>query len=326
VTSTYISQIIEQVNQVTCNCGPVLLYGENIDNGSKIAGLARGLQVNPRGKILNVGNSELTHCGVGLGMMLDGGNSVLFMKQLDFLLLGLDQIVNTYNFARAYRPIDKLGSFTVFPIVCDQGYQGPQSSLNSAGDVASLSNIAVYCLNACEDAAAVISEAFVAPGLRIICTSQRLFGMPSLSLPILDRAADSSIFRFRAGNDVTIVCFNFALRLGLQLSEQLQSSGLSADLFHANFVPGMDCRMVIESCRRSGRLIVLDDSKTITKYGDLIVRELQARGIHTSVRMATRSGCAVEGYGVGSDEFQVNFADLARFSRSPRAAETRVDG
>ena len=30
-------------------------------------------------------------------MMLDGGNAVLFMKQLDFLLLGLDQLVNTFN-------------------------------------------------------------------------------------------------------------------------------------------------------------------------------------------------------------------------------------
>ena len=98
---TYIKQIIESVNGVTERCGPVLLFGENIDTGSRIAGLARGLTVNSKGRILNVGNCELTHCGVGFGMMLDRGNAVLFMKQLDFLLLGLDQIVNTFNFIRA---------------------------------------------------------------------------------------------------------------------------------------------------------------------------------------------------------------------------------
>src|SRR5688572_19494537 len=130
--SSYINQIISCVNGVTTICGPVLLYGENIDTGSRISGLARGLKVNPGGRILNVGDCELTHCGVGFGIMLDGGNAVLFMKQLDFLLLGIDQVVNTYNFIRAYRPTVTLGSFTIFLIVCDQGLQGPQSSLNSA--------------------------------------------------------------------------------------------------------------------------------------------------------------------------------------------------
>ena len=54
MSKTYIGQIIESVNAVTETCGPVLLYGENIDTGSRIAGLARGLTVNPAGRILNL--------------------------------------------------------------------------------------------------------------------------------------------------------------------------------------------------------------------------------------------------------------------------------
>ena len=117
-TPSYINQIIEQVNFVTEKCGAILLFGENIDTGSRIAGLARGLKVNPAGSIQNVGNCELTHCGVGLGMLLDGGQSVLFAKQLDFMLLGLDQICNTFNYIRAYCPRETWGSFTIFVIVC----------------------------------------------------------------------------------------------------------------------------------------------------------------------------------------------------------------
>ena len=160
---TYIKDIIDQVNNVTGRCGRVLLFGENIDTGSRISGLARGLKVNSSGRILNVGNCELTHCGVGMGIMLDHGNSVLFMKQLDFLLLGIDQLANTFNFVRAYHSPDDLGSFTIFLIVCDQGFQGPQSSMNSAGDVASLANVNVFCLNASSDAAVVL-EPFREPG------------------------------------------------------------------------------------------------------------------------------------------------------------------
>ena len=35
--------------------------------------------------------------GVGFGLMLRSVNSVFFMKQFDFLLLGIDHLVNTYN-------------------------------------------------------------------------------------------------------------------------------------------------------------------------------------------------------------------------------------
>ena len=121
-TPSYISQIVGEVNLVTENCGLILLFGENIDTGSRIAGLARGLKVNPAGRIQNVGNCELTHCGVGLGMLLDCGQAALFVKQIDFMLLGLDHICNTFNFIRAYRPRNSWGSFTIFVIVCDQGY------------------------------------------------------------------------------------------------------------------------------------------------------------------------------------------------------------
>jgi pyruvate/2-oxoglutarate/acetoin dehydrogenase E1 component len=314
--STYINQITEQINLVTESCGPVLLFGENIDTGSRIAGLARGLKVNPSGTILNVGNCELTHCGVGLGMMLDGGNAVLYMKQLDFLLLGIDQLVNTYNFIRAYHSPETLGSFTVYPIVCDQGYQGPQSSLNSAADFASLANIDVYCLNSQDDAAFVIGENFVSPGLRIICTSQRLFGEPALDLPVLARSSRSAVFKYKSGDDVTVVCYNFALRQGLEFVEQLQSSGLHADLFHSNFIPGMDMEMLIESCRRTGKLVIVDDSKTVTKFGDILVGELSKRGLRTAVNILSRRGSANEDYGVGADQFKIDHDAAKLFVQS----------
>ena len=315
MTSTYISQITEQINAVTERCGAVLLYGENIDTGSRIAGLARGLKVNPAGRIQNVGNCELTHAGVGLGMMLDGGNAVLYMKQLDFLFLGLDQLVNTFSFIRACGPADGLGSFTVYPIVCDQGYQGPQSSLNSAGDFASLTNVPVYCLNGAADAARVIQDQFVSPGFRVVCTSQRLFGAPPLELAIEARSPSNAIFRYSSGKDVTIACFNFALRAGVELCNELRACAIQPDLYHVNFVPGMDTSMLVESCTRTGKLVIVDDSKTVTKFGDALVSELSERGLRTRVRSFTRRGCADAAYGVDADQFAIDHQAAVAFAR-----------
>lgn len=312
---TYIGQIIEQVNAVTEHCGPVLLFGENIDTGSRISGLTRGLKVNPAGRILNVGNCEMTHMGVGFGMMLDRGNAVVFMKQLDFLLLGIDQVVNTFNFIRAVHPVSDLGSFTIFVIVCDQGYQGPQSSLNAPGDFASIANVNVFCLNGAEDASHVIRSQFVATGFRIVCASQRLFGAPSLDLPVEAHAADGSVFKYRSGSDVTLVCYNFALRDGVALAERLSAARIESDLFHVNYVPGMDQALLVESCTRTGALVLLDDSKSIAKFGDTLVTELRSRNLDVGVLPLGRRGCSVEDYGVAEDRFIPDYQTVLDFAR-----------
>lgn len=317
---TYIGQIIESVNAVTEHCGPVLLYGENIDTGSRIAGLARGLKVNPAGRILNVGNCELTHMGVGFGMMLDGGKAAVFMKQLDFLLLGIDHVVNTFNFIRTVHPMNEMGSFTIFPIVCDQGYQGPQSSLNAPGDLASLANVNVFCLNGAEDAAQVIRDQFVHPGFRLVCTSQRLFGAPSLDLPIESRAADNSIFKYRSGHDLTVACYNFSLRDGLAMADSLSAAGLESDLFHVNYVPGMDTALIAQSCARTGVLVVLDDSKSVAKFGDALITDVRSRQAGLAALVLGRRGCDPAGYGVVEDRFLPDADAVAAFVRQHEKA------
>jgi len=316
MTASYIRHIIDRVNEVTARCGPVLLYGENIDTGSRISGLARGLTVNPAGRILNVGNCELAHCGIGFGVMIDRGNAALFMKQLDFLLLGLDQLVNTFNFIRAYRPKDQVGSFTIFLIICDQGHQGPQSSMNSASDFASMANVDVYCLNAASDAAAVVGDRFVAGGFRVMCLSQRLFGAPALDLPAQWHSADRAIFRYRSGDDATLLCYNFALRQGVELADRAAAAGLATDLFHANFVPGADLSPLVESCKRTGKLAILDDSKSVTKFGDMLLARLLTARVDVEVLNLTRRGCPDRDYGVCGDQFVVDRDAVAAFMRA----------
>jgi pyruvate dehydrogenase E1 component beta subunit len=314
VTTTYIKQIIDQVNAVTSGCGPVLLYGENIDTGSRIAGLARGLTVNPAGRILNVGNCELTHCGVGFGIMIDKGNAVLFMKQLDFLLLGLDQLVNTFNYIRAYEGADKIGSFSIFLIICDQGYQGPQSSINAASDFASLANVSVFCLNAVSDVEGIIAEQFVSPGFRIICLSQRLFGGEALDIQTIAKSDDSAVYHYRSGADVTLACYNFALRAGVASADHLAKSGRQCDLFHVNFLPSGNFDAVIESVERTGKLVVMDDSKSLNKFSDRLVAELHRRKIAFSLMSAVRRGSSDREYGVDEDRFVVDDEAVAAFA------------
>ena len=73
----------------------LVIFGQNVSAGSCIGGMTRGLSIPKSGRIINSTNSENALCGFGFGMMINDVSSIFFMKQLDFLLLGIDHLVNT---------------------------------------------------------------------------------------------------------------------------------------------------------------------------------------------------------------------------------------
>src|SRR5262245_48555872 len=112
--TSYVEYINARIRARTCDAERLIAYGQNITAGSHLSGLTRGLCAGAGGLILNTPNIENTLVGVGFGVMLRAMAAIFFCKQQDFLLLGMDQIVNTYNAIR-HRP--DLGSFTIVAIV-----------------------------------------------------------------------------------------------------------------------------------------------------------------------------------------------------------------
>lgn len=257
----YIAEMNGRIAALVAELPDALLYGENIDKGSCISGLTRNLTPGPGSRILNVGNCELAHCGIGFGLMVNGVNAVLFVKQLDFMLLGVDHFANTYNLVQAAYHVDALGSFTIVTIVCDQGMQGSQSSFNDLGDLCSLARVPGYTITNSADADAVLGTQLGRPGFRFIALSQRLFGTEFLELEALRTADDASVFQYADGEDVTIVCCNFSLPEGLALAERAREKGISPALFSVNDVLPHEWRWIAESVGRTGKLVTLDDSK-----------------------------------------------------------------
>jgi len=272
--TSYISAVNQIVKGQISQIPNLVVYGENINNGSSLSGLIRNLEVPDGSRILNVGNCEATQCGVGFGLMLNGLNAVLFSKQLDFMLLGMEQMVSTYTNIRAYRELDSLGSFTIVSVVCDQGFQGPQSSFNALGDMCSMARVPGYTITNLQDSERVLKSQLATPGFRLVCLSQRLYGTELLDLEIKYAAEDCSVFQYEEGEGATIVCFNFSLPEGHMLHEKLEGSGVSSSLFSANFVFPQDWQRIKESVARTGKLVVIDDSKSVSLYAHSMLHAL----------------------------------------------------
>jgi len=143
----------------------LVVYGQNINAGSCLSGLTRGLGNVNKGLTINTQNSENTLVGVGFGLMLNSSSSIFFMKQMDFLLLSVDHLVNTYNIMRVNEP---KASFTIMPVVVDSGYEGPQSALNNFSDFCSIANIEGYSFTNKFDSEKIINRHLVTPGFSTI--------------------------------------------------------------------------------------------------------------------------------------------------------------
>ncbi len=296
---SYITELNAMISEASSRVPGLIQMGENINKGSCLCGMTKKLP----GDVRNIGNCENTHCGVGFGIMLNGGRAVLFMKQLDFVLLGLDQLTNTFNFIKTMPAGQVTGSFTIVVIVCDHGMQGPQSSFNDLSGICSLAHVNGYSLTNRREAEYVLATQLGQPGFRIIALSQRLFGGELLDLEIINKTNDGALFQYSQGDDATIVCFQFSLPQGLELQRQFATQGKEASIFSAHAVAPAGWELVFDNACRTGLLIALDDGKGRNSLSDKLLA--QARSFAPNARTHSLTRDTMETC-VSSDQFRVD--------------------
>jgi len=320
--ATYIVALNQLIVSRLAQIPNMVLYGENINNGSHIVGMTRNLKAENGTRIINVGNCETTHVGVGFGLLLNGVSCILFAKQLDFMLLGLEHFVNTYNFIRAHREAGSLGSFTICVIVCDQGFQGPQSSFNGLGDICSLARVPGYTATNLKEAEQILRTQMGKPGFRFFALSQRLFQTEILDLELVHAAEDSSLFQYSEGSDASIVCFNFSLPAGHLLRAKLEERGIECSLFSAHQVFPPNWERIKSSVLKTRRLVVLDDSKSANLLAHTLLSEV-VREIPSVQTIVLTRGSDVE-FGVCPDQLQVDADSVIQQLESGIAVERQV--
>ena len=283
----------------------IVIYGQNIDAGSSLSGLTRGLSVK-KGLVINTQNSENLLVGVGLGLMLNNVSSVFFMKQLDFLLLGIDHLVNTYNIVRQSNP---KASFTIFPVTVDSGFEGPQSSLNNFDDFCSIAGVEGYSFTNKEDASRIISDQLIKPGFRILTTGQRLLRQDVLELEVLHQEVNCKYFQYKKGNDVSIICFNQALEYGLELSNLLKKQSISSSLFSINSHLQANYQFIFDDINLTKNLIIIDDSKSRNRLSDKFLSEVLSVCKLTRYKIVNRQIQAND-YFPRKDVLEIDYTDI----------------
>jgi len=273
---------------VSSHDGPLVMFGQNIAAGSCLGGLTRDLPIGPNHRVLNTPNVENTMVGAGFGLMMTEVSGIFFMKQQDFLLLGIDQLVNTYNYVRQSTP---RASFTIVTIVVDLGYQGIQSSLNNFADLCSIARVPGYAVSNRHDADVLVANHLLAPGFRILGVSQRLFHTELLdwSEGAVECIGRGEMFRYASGSDITIAAFNFAFPQAARLLRELRERGMRASLFSVNAALPVDWAPIVQDARLTRRVVLLDDSKSANRPCYALAAALYEHGCERVVVLARAS-------------------------------------
>ena len=258
----FVNSVLKSIIQKERN---LVLYGQNINAGSCLSGLTIGLGDANKGLTINTQNSENTLVGVGFGLMLNSTSSIFFMKQMDFLLLGIDHLVNTYNIIRHEDP---KASFTIFPVTVDSGYEGPQSALNNFNDFCSIAGVTGLSFTNKIDTEQILLKYLVRPGFRILSPSQRLLQKDVLDIKVHYQDNDCRFFQYEKGNDCSIICFNYSLPYGVILHKVLSQKKVYASLFSINSYSEVDYTNIISDLRKTKKLVLIDDSKSNNRLSD----------------------------------------------------------
>ena len=279
----FLNQIL--IKELSSFNNEVVIYGQNVHAGSCLSGLTRDISSLDKVVSSNSQNSENMLVGKGFGLMLNGVSSVFFMKQLDFLLLGIDQIVNTYNIIRQQ---DCNAAFTIFPVTVDSGYEGPQAILNNVESFSAIADVEAYSFTNKIDSSLIIENYLLKPGFRILSSGQRLLQSDLLELDLIYKDPDLNFIQYTKGNDVSILCFNHSLPYGLELSELILSKGLSSSLFSINNHSDFKKDVLLKEIAISKKVILIDDSSGENNALNRVALEINRSILDVKVTEAVR--------------------------------------
>ncbi len=80
--------------------------------------------------------------------------------------------------------------------------------------------------------------------------------------------------RLHAGNDVTLVSTGYMTRFALEVAGRLKESGTGVDLLHYPSIKPFDVKSLVESVRRTGRVVTVENQSIIGGLGSAVCEVL----------------------------------------------------
>ena len=78
-------------------------------------------------------------------------------------------------------------------------------------------------------------------------------------------------------------------------------------------MPNHSLEPILSSIKKTGKLVVIDDSKSIKKYGDYLASKILQKGIKCEYIEQIRRGSEDKDYGVNHDQMIFDYKKILKF-------------
>ena len=251
----------------------VFLFGEDIaDPYGGIHKAIKGLtETFGAGRVINSPLSEIAIAGVGVGAALAGMRPVVEIMYADFLPISMDQIVNCGAKAHFLS-----GGRDKVPVVIRANYgsgkgEGAEHSQDPLAWFMNFPGLKIVAPCTPRDAQGLLLSAIRDNNPVLFFEHKMLYALTGDILVENEPIPLGKLDVKRPGKDLTIVACALMTHRALQAAQTLAEEGIDAEVLDLRTIKPFDAAGVLASVRRTGRLLVVEESCRTGGWGAQIV-------------------------------------------------------
>ena len=270
----YIEAINEAIVEEMQRDPSVVFYGQNIaltDEDPMVKAFGR-----QRVRVTPI--SETAEMGMAVGAALVGLRPVVELLMTDFMLVGLDQVLN-----EAARMRFKSGGQVAMPIVFKAGYGFAAGwSVQHTNCWYSLflgaPGLKVVAPSTAADAKGLMKAA-IRDDNPVVYLHHYLLTLVPGEVPDDDHVVPIGLADVkRAGDDVTIVATGWMVQHALTAAQQLAGEGIQAEVVDPRTLAPLDTATILRSVEKTGRVVLVDQAPRHASVAALIAAEIAEAG------------------------------------------------
>jgi pyruvate dehydrogenase E1 component beta subunit len=222
--------------------------------------------------------SETAEIGMGIGAALAGYRPVVELYMAEFMLVGMDQVVN-----EAPRFHYMSGGQVKVPVVLKAGYGftagwAGQHTGSIYGMFMGVPGLKVAVPATAADAKGLMTTA-IRDDNPVAFFHHYLLTLEHGEVPDGEYAVPfGEAAVLREGSDVTIVAIGFLVGKALAAAEQLAADGVNAEVIDPRTLAPLDTPTILGSVEKTGRLVVVDQSTRHGSAAAVIAAEVASEG------------------------------------------------
>mgnify|MGYP001198890743 CR=1 FL=1 len=258
---TYSEAIREATAQEMAQDGSVIVLGMGVDDPTLLHGTTAGLAEQfGSDRVFDTPVAEDGMTGVAIGAALGGLRPIHVHIRMDFLLLAMNQLINMAAKMRYMYGGSVSVPIVVRAIIGRSWGQGPQHSQALQSLFMHFPGIKVVAPTTPYDAKGCLVES-IRDDNPVIFVEHRMlyrFQSPVPTEPYIVPFGKARVLE--EGTDVTVVGISYAVVECLRARSYLETVGISSEVIDPISLSPLDIHTIVESCRKTGRLLVVDNA------------------------------------------------------------------